>query len=68
MEKRMVKADYDSKLHRQVMSYPGLARAQVEGFYKGMAEASFPPEEVLRELRHIYLTGSGDCWAAAIAI
>ena len=66
MEKRMVKADYDSKLHRQVMSYPGLARAQVEGFYKGMAEASFPPEEVLRELRHIYLTGSGDCWAAAM--
>lgn len=26
-----------------------------------MREASFPPDEVLRDIRHIYITGSGDC-------
>ncbi len=62
----MVKTDYDSKLRRQVMSYPGLARAQVDGFRQGIREASFPPDETLRNIRHVYLTGSGDCNAAAI--
>ncbi len=61
----MVKQDLDSKLRRQVLSYPGIAREQIEGFYKGKSEASFPPDEVLKEIRHIYITGSGDCIAAA---
>ena len=61
----MTKQELDSKLRRQALSYPQVARAQVEGFRRGMREASFPPDEVLRDIRHIYITGSGDCNAAA---
>ncbi len=61
----MTKQELDSKLRRQALSYPGIARDQVKGFYEGKKEASFPPDDVLREIRHIYITGSGDCNAAA---
>lgn len=61
----MTKQELDSKLRRQALSYPGIARAQIEGFRQGLREASFPPDEVLREIRHIYITGSGDCNAAS---
>lgn len=61
----MSKQEFDSKLRRQALSYPQIARAQVAGFRQGLREASFPPDEVLRGIRHIYITGSGDCNAAS---
>lgn len=64
----MVKTDFDSKLRRQAVSYPSIAREQIEGIKNDMHSPDFPPDEVLKNLRHIFITGSGDCNAAFLML
>ncbi len=64
----MNKQSFDSPLRRQAMSYPALVRQQIECIKKGMRDQRFPPEQVLKKLRTIYISGCGDCSAAYMAV
>lgn len=61
------KQNYDSRLRRQVMTCPSSAREMIEKIRFGMQESHFPKDDALAAVRHLFVTGSGDCHAALIA-
>lgn len=64
----MNKRDFDSPLRRQAITYPQIARNQLEGVKRGMRDNRFPPEHILKDINNIYISGCGDCSAAYIAL
>lgn len=64
----MKKQNLDSPLRRQAMSYPHIARQQIAYIKEGMRDRRFPPEQILKNIRNIYISGCGDCSAAYIAL
>lgn len=61
----MNKLDYDGILRKQVLNYCKDVPLLIRGFHQGRLEPRFLPEAVLKGLRRILITGSGDCWGAA---
>ena len=64
----MNKRDFDSPLMAQAITYPQIARNQLEGVKRGMRDNRFPPEHILKDINNIYIRGCGDCSAAYIAL
>lgn len=60
----MDKQAYDNALRQQCMSLPTLCASQIEGVRKGLGAI---PEEVLKKVRRILITGCGDSYVAAMA-
>lgn len=60
----MVKETYNNQLRRQCMDIPGLARPQVAGALKGIEENI--PEDVMKKVRNVIVTGCGDSYMASI--
>lgn len=59
----MNKNDYDGQLRRQCFSLPELCDKQIEGCKEGLRHSI--PDEVLKGIRKIILTGCGDSLLAA---
>ncbi|MDE7333253.1 MAG: hypothetical protein K2O16_13660 [Lachnospiraceae bacterium] len=64
----MNSVQYDNALKEQAAACPGIIEKIVKGFWSGITKAGFAPVEVLKASRHIYLTGSGDSYSAAMAL
>lgn len=58
----------DNALKKQAAACSGIIEKIVKGFWSGITKAGFAPVEVLKASRHIYLTGSGDSYSAAMAL
>lgn len=58
----------DNALKEQAAACPGMIEKLVKSFRYGLTKEDFVPEEVLKVSRHIYLTGSGDSYCAAMAL
>ena len=56
---------FDNPLSRQCLSLPELAKPQVEGALLGLSQAI--PENVLKKIRRVLITGCGDSYVAAQA-
>lgn len=61
----MEKITFDNPLRQQCLSLPDLARLQVEGVRLGLTEAV--PDEVMKKIRRVIITGCGDSYVAALA-
>ena len=56
---------FDNPLSSQCLSLPELAKPQVEGALLGLSQAI--PEDVLKKIRRVLITGCGDSYVAAQA-
>lgn len=61
----MDKREFDNQLRRQCYDIPVMCREQLAGIRKGVKESI--PEEVLKTIRKVVVTGCGDSYLAAIA-
>lgn len=61
----MEKHEFDNPLRRQCMSLPELCNQQIEGVKQGLENAV--PDNVLKNIRRVILTGCGDSYVAALA-
>lgn len=61
----MDKLKYDNQLRRQCFNLPVMCEEQIAGVMRGVAESV--PEEVLKGIRRVIVTGCGDSWLAGIA-
>lgn len=61
----MNKQDYNGGLREQVYNYCKDVPVLIKGFKKGITEERFIPDSVLQNIRRIFISGSGDCWAAS---
>lgn len=61
----MEKHEFDNPLRQQCMSLPELCDEQIEGVKRGLKDAV--PDDILRNIRRVILTGCGDSYVAALA-
>lgn len=64
MESLMDRAMYDNQLRRQCLNIPVMCEEQLNGIRKGLEAV---PDELLKKIRKVILTGCGDSYFAGIA-
>lgn len=61
----MNKLDYNPQMHTQVQNYCNDVPLLIDGFKKAITEERFIPDDVLKTIDRVRISGSGDCWAAS---
>ena len=64
----MNKQDYNSQLREQVYNYCNDVPVLIDGFKKGITEERFIPDHIIHKIRKVFISGSGDCWAASMLL